>query len=69
LPPLLREQYRLPWGRGHQQVFRLLTQALPKLVALTPPVLRVWPLPGRNVQLAADFRVSGDAAHPAHRLM
>src|SRR5260370_5639696 len=39
LPAALREQYRLPWGRGHQQVFRLLTRALPKLVAVTPPVL------------------------------
>jgi uncharacterized protein (DUF2236 family) len=58
LPPLLREQYALPWGRGHQQIFGLLTRALPKLVAVTPPVLRVWPLPGHNVQLAADFSIS-----------
>jgi uncharacterized protein (DUF2236 family) len=58
LPPALREQYRLPWGRGHQQFFRFLTRALPKLVAVTPPVLRVWPLPGHNVQLSADFSLT-----------
>jgi len=58
LPPPLRRQYALPWGRGHQQVFRLMTRALPKLVAVTPPVLRVWPLPGHNVQLAADFSIT-----------
>jgi uncharacterized protein (DUF2236 family) len=55
LPASLREQYRLPWGRAHQQFFRLLTRALPKIVAVTPPVLRVWPLPGHNVQLSADL--------------
>ena len=58
LPAALREQYGLPWGRGHRQVFRLLTRAVPRLVAVTPPVLRVWPLPGHNVQLAADFSLS-----------
>jgi uncharacterized protein (DUF2236 family) len=58
LPAALREQYRLPWGRGHRQVYRLLTRALPKLVAVTPPVLRVWPLPGHNVQLSADYSLT-----------
>jgi uncharacterized protein (DUF2236 family) len=58
LPSALREQYRLPWGRGRRQVFRLVTRALPKLVAVTPPVLRVWPLPGHNVQLATDFSMT-----------
>jgi len=58
LPAPLREQYGLPWGRGQQKFFRLLVIALPKLVAVTPPVLRVWPLPGRNVSLAADFALS-----------
>jgi len=60
LPPSLREQYRLPWGHGHRRVFGFLTRALPRLVAVTPPVLRVWPLPGHNVQLAADFSLTGD---------
>ena len=58
LPPALREQYGLPWGSTQQKVFRLFAIALPRLVAVTPPVLRVWPLPGRNVRLAADFSLS-----------
>lgn len=58
LPAQLREQYGLAWGRRHEQVFRLLTRALPRLVAVTPPVLRVWPLPGHNVKLAADFSLT-----------
>ena len=51
LPPVLREQYGLPWGRAQQRAFRLAVAAVPRVVALTPPVLRVWPLPGRNVKL------------------
>ncbi|HKC18322.1 MAG TPA: oxygenase MpaB family protein [Candidatus Dormibacteraeota bacterium] len=58
LPVLLREQYRLGWGRSQERVFRLFTRALPKLIAVTPPVLRVWPLPGHNVRLAADFSLT-----------
>jgi hypothetical protein len=30
--------------------------AVPKVVAITPPLLRVWPLPGHNVKLAAAAR-------------
>jgi uncharacterized protein (DUF2236 family) len=52
LPPVLRAQYGLAWGAGQQRAFRLAVRTLPRLVALTPPVLRVWPLPGRNVKLA-----------------
>jgi uncharacterized protein (DUF2236 family) len=52
LPPALRIQYGLAWGRGQQRAFRLAVRTLPRLVALTPPVLRVWPLPGHNVKLA-----------------
>ncbi len=58
LPAPLREQYRLPWGAAQQRLFRLFEIALPKLVAVTPPVLRVWPLPGRNVTLAPDFALT-----------
>ncbi|HVH62339.1 MAG TPA: oxygenase MpaB family protein [Candidatus Dormibacteraeota bacterium] len=58
LPPALREQYGLRYGRREERFFHLLVIALPKLVAVTPPVLRVWPLPGRNVKLAADFTIS-----------
>jgi uncharacterized protein (DUF2236 family) len=52
LPPLLRSQYGLAWGAGQQRAFRLAVRTVPRLVALTPPLLRVWPLPGHNVKLA-----------------
>lgn len=54
LPPSLREQYGLAWGPAQQGAFRLAIRTVPRVVRLTPPVLRVWPLPGRNV----DLRVS-----------
>ena len=53
LPPALRSQYGLSWGPGQQRAFRLAMRTVPRLVALTPPVLRVWPLPGHTVRLAA----------------
>jgi uncharacterized protein (DUF2236 family) len=53
LPPALRESYGLTWGRGQQRAFKLAVAAVPRMVALTPPVLRVWPLPGRSVKLSA----------------
>ena len=52
LPPALRAQYGLAWGAGQQRAYRLAVRTVPRLVALTPPLLRVWPLPGRNVKLA-----------------
>ena len=52
LPPVLREQYELPWGSAQRRAYRLAAAAVPKLVALTPPLLRVWPLPGHTVGLA-----------------
>ena len=55
LPQRLREQYGLAWGRGQEQVFRLLVKALPRLIAVTPPIIRVWPLPGHNVKLSQDL--------------
>ncbi len=58
LPPVLRDQYGLAWGGAQQRTFRLLAIAVPKLVAVTPPVLRVWPLPGHNVKLAANFALT-----------
>lgn len=58
MPTELREQYGLPWGRAHQRVYAFFTRALPRLVAVTPPVLRVWPLPGHNVRLAPDFSLT-----------
>jgi uncharacterized protein (DUF2236 family) len=58
MPASLREQFGLPWGRRREQLFGLMVRALPRLVAVTPPVLRVWPLPGHNVKLAADFSLT-----------
>lgn len=56
LPAGLREQYGLAWGAAQRRAYRLAVAALPKVVALTPSVLRVWPLPGRNVELTAAER-------------
>ena len=55
LPPVLRVQYGLRWGVAQQRVFRLMVIALPRLVAVTPPIIRVWPLPGHNVKLEGSF--------------
>jgi len=51
LPAVLREDYGLAWGRRQQRAFKLAVAAVPRIVALTPPVIRVWPLPGRSVAL------------------
>jgi uncharacterized protein (DUF2236 family) len=53
LPDVLRDQFHLPWGRGQQRAFRIAVKTLPRIVAFTPPLLRVWPLPGHNVTLEA----------------
>ena len=53
LPATLRAQYGLAWGPRQQHAYRLAVNALPRLVAITPAILRVWPLPGHNVKLAA----------------
>ncbi len=53
LPAALREAYGLAWGRAQQRAYRLAVAAVPRIVALTPQVLRVWPLPGRSVDLPA----------------
>ena len=58
LPAELREQYGLSWSARQERLFRLMVIAIPRLVAVTPPVLRVWPLPGRNVSLARDLSLS-----------
>jgi uncharacterized protein (DUF2236 family) len=54
LPATLREQYGLPWGPAQRRAYRVAVATVPKVVALTPPLLRVWPLPGRNVSLATS---------------
>jgi uncharacterized protein (DUF2236 family) len=53
LPPTLRAQYGLVWGPGRRRAFRLAVRAVPLLVALTPPLLRVWPRPGHSISLAS----------------
>jgi uncharacterized protein (DUF2236 family) len=53
LPAALREAYGLAWGRRQQRAFKLAVAAVPRIVAITPPMLRVWPLPGRSVTLEA----------------
>jgi uncharacterized protein (DUF2236 family) len=58
LPAALREQYRLPWGRGQQRAYRLAVAVLPKVIAITPPLIRVWPRPGRSVVLTAGGRAT-----------
>ncbi len=58
LPVSLRDHYGLKWGTSQERVFQFLARGVPKLVAVTPPVLRVWPLPGHNVSLAADLSLS-----------
>ena len=58
LPETLRDQYGLAWGRSQQRLYRFLTFALPKVVAATPPIVRVWPLPGHNVKLGGVFALS-----------
>ena len=52
LPPEPRDQYGLAWSTRQERLYRLMVIAIPRLVAVTPPVLRVWPLPGHNVSLA-----------------
>jgi uncharacterized protein (DUF2236 family) len=56
MPEALRQQYGLPWGRSQQRLWRLAKASVPRLVGMTPPILRVWPLPGKNVKLAPALR-------------
>ena len=58
LPATLREQYGLPWGPGRQRAYRLALATVPRVIALTPPVLRVWPRPGRSIVFTAGGRAT-----------
>jgi uncharacterized protein (DUF2236 family) len=49
LTPALREQYGLPWGPRQQRVYGLAVAVVPRVIALTPTLLRVWPRPGRSI--------------------
>jgi uncharacterized protein (DUF2236 family) len=56
LPQSLREQYDLAWGPAQRRAFRVATATVPRVVRFTPPLLRVWPQPGRNVTLTPQTR-------------
>lgn len=56
LPPTLRTQYGLAWGPGQQRAYRLAVKMLPRIIALTPPLIRVWPLPGRTLRMTPGGR-------------
>jgi uncharacterized protein (DUF2236 family) len=58
LPAPLRKQYGLAWGAAQRRLYRLMVIALPRMVAVTPPVLRVWPLPGHDVKLSGNFALT-----------
>lgn len=58
LAPLLREQYGLAWGPRQQRVYRLAVALVPRVIALTPPLLRVWPRPGRCIVFTAGGRAT-----------
>jgi len=58
LTPALREQYGLAWGRRQQRAYRLARAVIPRVIALTPPLLRVWPLPGRSIVFTAGGRAT-----------
>jgi uncharacterized protein (DUF2236 family) len=58
LTPALREQYGLPWGPGQQRTYRLALKVLPRVIALTPPLLRVWPRPGRSIVFTDSGRAT-----------
>ncbi len=54
----LREQYGLPWGRAQQRAYKLAVAVVPRIIALTPPLLRVWPLPGRSLVFTPSGRAT-----------
>lgn len=58
LTPALREQYGLPWKHRHQRAYKLAVAVVPRVIALTPPLLRVWPLPGHSLVFAPNGRAT-----------
>jgi len=51
LPERLRHDYGLRWTAPRRRLYSIAVRSMPRVVAVTPPVLRVWPLPGHNVTL------------------
>jgi len=43
LPPLIREEYRFPWGRHREGALRLSSRLIRALLPLAPSILRHWP--------------------------
>lgn len=58
LPPALREQYGLAWGPRQQRAYRIAIAVVPRVIALTPPLLRVWPRRGRSIVFTAGGRAT-----------
>ena len=58
LAPALREQYGLAWGPRQQRVYRLAVAVVPRVIALTPPLLRVWPRVGRSIVFTPGGRAT-----------
>ena len=58
LPPALREQYGLRWEKGEQRTYQLAVSVLPRIIAITPPLIRVWPRPGRSIVFTASGRAT-----------
>ena len=58
LAPALREQYGLSWGPRQRRVYGLAVAVVPRVIALTPPLLRVWPRPGRSIVFTAGGRAT-----------
>src|SRR5260370_22964786 len=58
LTPALREQYGLAWGPNRRRAYRLAVAVVPKEVGLQPPLLRVWPRPGRSIGFTAGGRAN-----------
>jgi uncharacterized protein (DUF2236 family) len=58
LPPALREQYGLAWGPRQQRAYRIAIAVVPRIIALTPTLLRVWPRPGRSIVFTGGGRAT-----------
>ncbi|MGH7762750.1 MAG: oxygenase MpaB family protein [Candidatus Dormibacteraceae bacterium] len=58
LTPALREQYGLAWGPRQQRAYRMAVAVVPRVIALTPSLLRVWPRPGRSIVFTPSGRAT-----------
>jgi uncharacterized protein (DUF2236 family) len=58
LAPELRAQYGLRFGPWQQRAYKMAVMTLPRVIALTPPVLRVWPRRGRSIVLTSGGRAT-----------